>query len=284
MSYFYPTYTKKARRVAVGGIKARSRSGRIGETWWSQRFIGVLESFRMGARLTRGQSYARSGQVMDLVVKSGCVSSKVQGTRRTPYEVQIKVEPLPDQDWQRVCDALAARAILMAQLLSGEMPQDIEEVFAACKLSLFPTSTRALDTSCSCPDWANPCKHIAATYYILAEAFDRDPFLIFQWRGQGKEQLTATLRGMRSVMDEQGEEPGVASRNTPPLASCLTTFWQASPALAELHIHPIAAHVADYILRQLGPVPAELRGSHIAELLVPIYEVMTVEAARRAEE
>ena len=285
MSY-WPRYTKKAPRKADRGIKAKSRRGQIGETWWSQRFIKLLESFRMGARLTRGRSYARRGQVMDLAVKSGCVTSKVQGTRRTPYHVRIGVTTLSDRDWRRVCDAMASQAIFMAQLLSGEMPRDIEEVFTSCDLSLFPASTRNLDTSCSCPDWANPCKHIAATYYILAETFDDEPFLIFAWRGRSKEQLTTTLRNLRSttVEAEEGDQVAAYACDAVPLASCLATFWRASPELAKLHIHPRAAHVPDGILRQLGPAPMELGGSNLAELLVPAYEAMTVEAERRAEE
>ena len=287
MRYFdYPRYRKKAPRKAKGGIQAKSRRGQIGETWWSRRFIALLESFRMGARLTRGRSYARRGQVMDLEVQPGLVTSKVQGTRRTPYAVRIAVEMLPDRDWQRVVDALASQAIFMAQLLSGEMPRDIEEVFVSCRLSLFPSSTRDLDTSCSCPDWANPCKHIAATYYLLAEAFDVDPFLIFEWRGRNKERLTAALRSMRSegAARDDGVDVGPCAWEAAPIASSLATFWQAAPELSELRARPHVALIADGLLRQLGPAPVELHGRNIADLLAPAYEAMTAEAVRRAEE
>jgi uncharacterized Zn finger protein len=84
---------------------------------------------------------------------------------------------------------MASQAIFAAKLLSGEMPQNIEEAFAEAKVSLFPTSEQDLDTECSCPDWANPCKHIAAVYYLLAERFDEDPFLIFKLRGEPRKRL-----------------------------------------------------------------------------------------------
>lgn len=89
-------------------------------------------------------------------------------------------------------------AIYAAKLLTGEMPADIEDVFAAAGVSLFPDNSKDLETSCSCPDWANPCKHVAAVYYLLGERFDADPFLIFAVRGRSKEQIIDVLRARRS--------------------------------------------------------------------------------------
>src|SRR6185369_13834247 len=145
-------YKPTKRRTAKRGIKAKSQRGKIGETWWSGRFISILESFDIGARLSRGRSYARSGQVMDLEIKKGLVTAKVQGSRPKPYKVEIEIGPLPDKDWKRVEEAMAEQAIFMAKLLAGEMPREIEEAFAACKLTLFPSSSRDMATECSCPD------------------------------------------------------------------------------------------------------------------------------------
>ncbi|MGH9005102.1 MAG: SWIM zinc finger family protein, partial [Acidimicrobiia bacterium] len=192
-----PWYPPPSRPRPADGIKAKSRSGAIGTTWWSQRFIAALEAFDMGTRLTRGRRYARAGQVLDLTVEAGVVGARVQGSRVNPYTVTIRVLPLSTKDWARVEDALAARAVFLAKLLAGEMPADIEAAFAECRLTLFPASPGDLTTDCSCPDWANPCKHIAATYYLLAEAFDDDPFLILAWRGRGRDELLAAL-GARS--------------------------------------------------------------------------------------
>ena len=90
-------------------------------------------------------------------------------------------------------DALGRQALFVAKLLAGEMPQDIEPVFREVGLSLFPAKLGDLETDCSCPDWSNPCKHIAAAYYLLGEEFDRDPFLIFTLRGLGRDALLARL-------------------------------------------------------------------------------------------
>jgi len=184
---------------AKEGIKAKSQRGQVGETWWSQRFITVLESFRIGARLQRGLRYARTGQVMDLTVAPGLVTAKVQGTRRTPYKIRIEVDTLTENDWTKVEAQLAAQAGYLARLLAGEMPLDVDEAFATCRLSLFPASTQQVRTSCSCPDWSNPCKHIAASYYLLAERFDEDPFLVFAWRGRPRRSLLTNLRALRAV-------------------------------------------------------------------------------------
>ena len=125
-------------RKAEGGIKARSKRGSIGERWWSRRFIDVLESFGLQSRLSRGRNYARSGQVLSLDIGTGQVTAQVQGSRVKPYKVKLTVDPLTTRQWQRVAEALAARAVFRARLLAGEMPAEIEEVFAGCGTPLFP--------------------------------------------------------------------------------------------------------------------------------------------------
>jgi len=183
----------RPRRVD-GGIKARSKRGKIGEQWWSRRFIAVLESFGMSGRLARGRNYARAGQILEFSLSTGVVTARVQGSRPKPYLVRIKVLPLTTPQWHQVEEALAAQALFRAKLLAGEMPDEIEEVFTACGTPLFPHSPRDLDMSCSCPDWGLPCKHLAATCYVLAEAFDEDPFLMLAWRGRSRGDLLASLR------------------------------------------------------------------------------------------
>ncbi|HEY7265120.1 MAG TPA: SWIM zinc finger family protein, partial [Trebonia sp.] len=177
-----------------GGIKARSKRGLIGEQWWSRRFIAVLESYGMSGRLQRGRSYARKGQVMEFALTHGKVTARVQGSRPHPYAVSIKVLPLTSAQWREVERRLASQALFRAKLLAGEMPAEIEEVFAACGTPLFPRSAADLDMHCSCPDWGVPCKHLAAVCYVLAEAFDDDPFQMLAWRGRGRDALLAALR------------------------------------------------------------------------------------------
>ena len=181
-----------ARPIRVdGGIRAKSKRGAIGEQWWSRRFISVLESYGMSGRLARGRSYARAGQVLDFELSQGKVTARVQGSRVRPYQVRIGVLPLTTAQWRRVQDRLASQALFRAKLLAGEMPREIEEVFAECGTPLFPRSPADLDMHCSCPDWEVPCKHLAAVCYVLAEDFDRDPFGMLAWRGKARDELLA---------------------------------------------------------------------------------------------
>jgi len=268
-----------------GGITARSKRGAIGDTWWSQRFIALLESFGVGSRLQRGRNYARRGQVVELEVEPGIVIAKVQGSRYTPYRVRIRSKALTEQQWRRVEKAMAARALPLAQLLAGEMPHDIEDVFTSCKLTLFPRSNAELKASCTCPDWENPCKHIAAAYYILAERFDEDPFLIFAWRGRDEDELMGHLRAQRGTRSRprSADAPSAKPDPGPPsLAERLDSFWRSGPALAELHVTPLAGDASDILVRQLGPAQVDVGGQDLVEVLAPAYATLAEAAERRA--
>lgn len=170
-----------------GGIRARSRRGAFGSSWWAGRWLEVLEGFDLGSRLSRGRSYARRGQVLSIDVEIGTVTARVQGSRPRPYLVTITTATLDAEDWDRLTVALTERLSLMAELLAGRMPDDIEDVFDEAGVSLFPSRRSDLETHCTCPDQANPCKHVAAVYFLLGEEFDRDPFLVFRLRGADRE-------------------------------------------------------------------------------------------------
>ena len=284
-------YYRPAKPIRVeGGIKTKRERGEIGSTWWSKRWIGVLESFSMGTRLTRGRSYARQGQVVSIDVEPGIVNAKVQGSQPRPYKVKIQLKPLSDKDWEQVMDAMAAQAIFAAKLLAGEMPTDIEDAFRAVHLSLFPTRSSDLVTDCSCPDWANPCKHIAAVYYLLAERFDEDPFLIFKLRGRTKEQIIEILREKRAEtlaaesfsLSAGGEGVGEGDSVLPLLEENLDTFWQAGEALDTFTVKPGAPEVDKAILKRLGNAPFAVGNQNIAALLAKAYDA--VDAAVRNEE
>ncbi|WP_422773893.1 SWIM zinc finger family protein [Plantactinospora sp. WMMC1484] len=188
----------RPRRVD-GGLRARSARGAIGRSWWSRRFLDVLESFALGTRLTRGRSYARAGQVLSLEVAPGEVTAVVQGSRPKPYRVSIRFRPFAERLWARIETQLAAQALFSARLLAGELPPELEELFAEAGAPLFPAGIDELAQRCDCPDFAVPCKHLAATFYLLAEAFDADPFQLLRWRGRDREQLLARLRDLRGV-------------------------------------------------------------------------------------
>jgi uncharacterized Zn finger protein len=278
--YYKPTKPKEVK----DGIKAKSKRGAIGESWWSKRWIGVLESFNMGARLTRGRSYARKGQVISIDVQKGIVTAKVQGTRSKPYNVRIQLNPISEPDWDKVTEAMASKAIFAANLLSGEMPHDIEDAFSEAGISLFPRSKKELNTNCSCPDWANPCKHIAAVYYLLAERFDEDPFLIFKLRGKTKEEIIEALREKRAATAES-EAITTASdtcEKVKPLEECLDSFWHAGDALDSFSVNPDLPEIENVIIKRLGDAPFSIGKNNLASLLSKAYDVASGAALQQA--
>jgi len=276
-----------ARPIRVeGGIRARSKRGAIGEQWWSRRFIGVLESYGMSGRLARGRSYARAGQVLDFNLSQGKVTARVQGSRVRPYDVRIGVLPLTTAQWRRVQERLASQALFRAKLLAGEMPHEIEEVFAGCGTPLFPRSATDLDMHCSCPDWSVPCKHLAAVCYVLAEEFDRDPFAMLAWRGKARDDLLAALREIQSGADADAsaaDRAGALALDVPaaPLAESLPDFWSArlSPARLRALSAPAGPVTPDLLLRMFPPPPVPVRGQDLAEVLAPAYRRLAAEDA-----
>jgi uncharacterized Zn finger protein len=254
-----------------GGIQARSRRGSIGEQWWSRRFIDVLESFGMTGRLTRGRNYARRGQVIAFEISCGYVTAQVQGSRPKPYRVRIEVTPLTKPQWRKVEQALAGQALFRAKLLAGEMPREIEEVFAGCGTPLFPRSSRDMEMTCSCPDWGVPCKHEAAVCYVLAEAFDLDPFGILAWRGRGRDDLLGSLRLTRA--DDAGAARPLIDVTDRPLADCMADFWSPGLSPARLRaLPPTPATAPDLLLRTFEPPPVLIRGQDLGALLTEAYE------------
>jgi uncharacterized Zn finger protein len=271
-----------ARPIRVeGGIKARSKRGAIGEQWWSRRFIGVLESYGLSGRLARGRSYARAGQVLDFALSQGKVTARVQGSRPRPYDVRIGVLPLTKKQWQRVLQALAGQALFRAKLLAGEMPHEIEDVFAEAGTPLFPRHASDLDMRCSCPDWGVPCKHLAAVCYVLAEEFDRDPFAMLAWRGKARDDLLAALREIQATPAGSGGPAAGSGTARPildvparPLAEELESFW--SPGLSPARLRALTAAPApaapDLLLRMFPPPPVQVRGRDLADVLGPAYQ------------
>lgn len=257
------------------------RLKRSGVTWWGQRWIEALERMSHGYsnRLARGRSYARAGRTHDLIVQAGRASAKVTGSRTTPYRVTIALARLGNATWDRAIAAMAAKAQFSATLLAGEMPQDIDEAFKEAGASLFPAKQAELVTECSCPDWANPCKHVAATHYVLGEAFDRDPFLLFELRGRSKAQVLDALRSARALAPEQGPARKRAPRRALPSTDVPTIvlgkleasdYDCARGPLPALRLSFEAAPIAGAMLRQLGKPLGWNRDITPGELLGPL--------------
>ena len=266
MAYRYREYFEPSRpREARGGIKAQSGRSGFGRSWWGRRWTEVLQDLDLGARLARGRAYARRGQVLSIHVERGAVTARVQGSRARPYQVKIEVKTLGGADWKSLAARLSGRPIFAAKLLAGQMPENIEDVFNDAGLSLFPGERSDLETDCSCPDWSNPCKHIAAVYLLLGEEFDRDPFLIFKLRGVKREELVGLVgrrKAVRSKAGRHGETPGSFPEPTPvhlppePLPSEPAEFW--GQAAADEDDAPGAARippVSAALPKRLGSFP-----------------------------
>jgi uncharacterized Zn finger protein len=266
-------------RAAKGGIRAQSKRGSFAESWWAKRWIAVLESFNIGARLQRGRRYARSGQVLSIDVGKGEIAARVQGSRPAPYKVLIKIKPLASRDWKKVAEAVSTQAVFASKLLAGEMPQEIEEVFRAAAVPMFPARHSDLVTDCSCPDWSNPCKHIAAVYYLLGEEFDRDPFLIFRMRGMSRDEFMALL-------GESGAKPGSAAVTAiapEPLPALPAEFW-ASRAMPDDLTGPAPATLPGAALpRRLGKFPFWRGTEDLLESLESAYARASAAAAQTLE-
>jgi uncharacterized Zn finger protein len=274
--YFKPTKPKEAK----DGIKARSKRGSFAKNWWAQRWIAALERLVDSGRLSRGRSYARKGQVLSIEETKGGITARVQGSRKTPYKISIQIMPLTDAEWDKVFDALAEQALFTAQLLAGEMPQDIEQAFETAKVSLFPARRGDLKTDCSCPDYANPCKHVAATHYILGERFDEDPFLIFRLRGRTQEQVMEALRQRRagdSELEETVEEPEIVV----PLEEQVTQFWEFSAPLEGFSVSIRPSKIEMPLLKRLGEA-SFIATPGIEALLSSAYQSISKKAVETA--
>lgn len=154
----------------------------IARTWWGKAWNANLELYAdYSNRLARGRSYIRSGAVVDLQIDAGVVIALVQGSRRKPYTIQIEIDPVPDDQLERIVELCDQRIADLEQLVAGKFPKELGELFTVKGKGLFPT-TKEIHFSCSCPDWASMCKHVTAVLYGIGARFDLDPTLFFTLR------------------------------------------------------------------------------------------------------
>lgn len=174
---------------------------KFSKTWWGRKFIDALEAFTESGRLGRGRSYARNGKVKEYRLKDGKISAKVRGSvnpyfgvyKEPLYKTEIKIKPISESDWSKAISYLGSKASWVSKLLMNEVPDDIDKAFSELNLHLLPHSRKDFETKCSCPDYSNPCKHIAGVYYLVASELDEDPFLLFELRGIDRKKLQEEL-------------------------------------------------------------------------------------------
>ncbi len=287
-------YPSRKQPAPEHGIKVK----KAGTSWWGQRWLDALQA-ALGAdsgRLSRGRTYARAGRTHDLEVRKGKVHARVTGSRAEPYEVSIQLRALSKETWQRVITGMAAKAQFTAELLAGQMPQTLDEVFRAADSSLFPLDRADLSTSCTCPDWGDPCKHVAATHYVLGEALDRDPFLLFELRGRSKEQVLEALRVARTGAALTGAAPATKARAAKaepratkrsvaqpapkPAPISAADYDKPRTALPHLSFSFDAPASPGALLRQLGQPSAWSSAASPADTLAPLVHA----AAERARQ
>lgn len=270
MTSSYAWWERHGPRLPSHGIRASTQRGAFGKSWWATRWIAALERLVNPGRLQRGRTYARAGQVVSLDIARDGVKAAVQGSRPEPYRVHIAFKHLSDSDWDRVIEAMSGQALYAARLLSGEMPETIEEVFDSVGVSLFPSEQQDMQTTCTCPDWRNrkaevasregieladvpawrvmPCKHVSAVYYLLGERFDEDPFLMFLLRGRSKDDIVAALRARRAGPEPEAAAPDVESAVQIDLAA----FW-TGPQAEEVALHFALPESDALAVKRLGP-------------------------------
>ena len=226
--------------------------------------------------------YAEQHRVRNLRIVPGKAEMQVYGQRRSPYRVNIQLKALTSSQWNKITEALGARATYAASLLAGEMPEQIATVFEQCGLPLFPNRLRDLKTNCTCPEAANPCKHIAAAHFTLADALDDDPFLLLSLRGRNKEQVLSELRAARSgeeIADDPIGGPGREHLGISVTQLDPNTFYTSQDDLADYRFHIAQPEMPMPLLRRLGDPNIWGAAGSLIDHLSEVYERVSAFAA-----
>ena len=264
---------KRSKRpyAARGGIKSNTKGLNYGSTWWGRAWRKVFEPSAVDSRLARGRSYAKNGQVVDLNIDKGKIEASVQGSQLKPYEVSITVKTLGDEIWDTVLEQVRSDASLAATLMTGELPEGIDQVFQQAGGSLFPNRLRHISNTCECSDWSNPCKHSAAVYYILCESLDEDPLLLFLLRGRSRDEvIEAFSNASFQKLDSQGKaETEEVEKHE--LCSNAREFWATVDFDEFLEEHVRPSRVTPWPVWRLGSFPFWRGEKELEKELSEIY-------------
>lgn len=245
-------------------------------TWWGQRFIAALEAFTDPARLARGRGYANESRIKSWKLEKCAMTAKIRGNvnpyygihEEPEYQTKIALKAIPAGDWALLIRYLGSRAAFVSRLLLDEVPDGIEKPFATLDLHFLPHSAKDMSTACSCPDYYNPCKHVAGLCYFLAAQLDRDPFLLFELRGLPRKELFRQLRETPlgkalATAREQEEIPFAPSTSyftrpeplAPPEPPDWRSFWEGGKRLPDALEPAGAAPVPALLVRKGGDYP-----------------------------
>lgn len=267
---------------------------KMSRTWWGQNFLTSLEKFADPTRLSKGRSYARNGKIKELEIDGNLVKAKVRGSvnpyfgvyKEPLYTTTLDFEPISEPMWAAAIALMASKAGVISRLLLNEIPENIDDTFAQLGLSLLPKSDLEVDTRCTCPDWGDPCKHIAGVYYKVAALLDDDPFLIFELRGLPREKLFTELaqsplgQALAGEMQLEQQPPQPVTSYYPTVKSVavpegleLRAFWQGTKRFPET-LEPLpTVPVAGIPVKKHGDYPAFWeRDNSFIESMELLYE------------
>jgi uncharacterized Zn finger protein len=248
----------------------------ISKTWWGNKFIEALEKFTDSGRLSRGRSYRSSDRIRKLTIVDSVILAEVRGNvnpyygvyEEPIYETEIVLNPISPAQWTAAIAYVASKASFISKLLLNEMPDNIEDAFTQLNLNLLPKSKKDFHTECSCPDYSNPCKHIAGVCYRIAADLDQDPFLLFELRGISRNTLKSELaktplgKALSSELDQRSTEPQAATSfytrpEVQPMltATTLKAFWQGAKSLPNTIERPPQSSVPGILVKKQGDFP-----------------------------
>lgn len=262
-------------------------------SWWGDRFIKALEAFTDSGRLGRGRSYARGGKVKSFEIQQNRIIASVRGSvnpyfgvyKEPTYNISIEISPIAKTNWAKAVEKLSSKASMVSKLLMNEVPENIETVFADLGLHLLPHSRSDFKTDCSCPDYSNPCKHIAGVYYLVAAQLDSNPFLLFELRGLSKQELQEQLgrsplgKALSSELEAKAVEiePAESFFTVPQkqqaIAATTREFWLGTKRLPQTIDAASSSGVSAILVKKQGDFPAFWKkdGSFI-EAMEELYE------------
>jgi uncharacterized Zn finger protein len=267
------------------GIRFRRKQGLEGLPWHAAAFLQQVEAGILPEAKVLGMEYAEAGQVAGYTVQPGAVEAQVQGRGPRPYTVRLSVRPLTREEWDGVIARMATEAVYAARLLTGEVPASIEECFASVGRHLLPCAADPLRTECDC-GLPQPCKHVAAAGYLLAERIEVDPVVLFALRGLEGERVLEKLQEQRTIQTSGVSQAHASASHEedtsglPPLERCVDDFWRPGAPLEDALAAPPQEHVPHALLRRMGPSPMGGRFPMVG-LLASIYDSIRAAAERR---
>ena len=267
------------------------------KTWWGEIFLEALSAVMDTGRLERGRSYSGDSRVVEFGMNLNKVTARMRGNinpyfgvYKTPYyNVQIQFTRIEKAKWTNILEKLGSNADWVTHLILGEVPPTIEEAFQDTKVGLLPKNPKEIKSNCSCPDWANPCKHVAGAYYRVAALLDRDPLVLFELRGMKRKTLLQALQqspfgaALQEAVSEQEPDLAISAEQPcyPKVETCapaqsasdLRAFWHGKslPATSASELQPLP--LSALLLRREGDYPEFWNRHHsFLETMSEVYE------------